>query len=99
MINGRTRWQGFERAWIDQFENAPIGGGLAKCNPIAYWTFEDTFDYIAKYKVPHHPSCANGYPSHGDLKGKSTAQSSGEITGMLKAMLEEMEGDLATAKK
>merc|ERR1719382_392517 len=42
MINGRTRWQGFERAWIDQFENAPIGGGLAKCNPIAYWTFEDT---------------------------------------------------------
>merc|ERR1719454_1995208 len=68
MINGRTRWQGFERAWIDQFENAPIGGGLAKCNPIAYWTFEDTFDYIAKYKVPHHPSCANGYPSHGDAK-------------------------------
>merc|ERR1719311_1639412 len=33
MINGRTRWQGFERAWIDQFENAPIGGGLAKCHP------------------------------------------------------------------
>ncbi len=55
MINGRTRWQGFERAWINQFENAPIGGGLAKCNPLAYWTLEDTFDYIAKYKVPHHP--------------------------------------------
>jgi len=68
MINGRTRWQGFERAWIDQFENAPIGGGLAKCNPIAYWTFEDTFDYIAKYKVPHHPIHAKGYPSHGDAK-------------------------------
>merc|ERR1719172_415511 len=32
-------------------------------------------------------------------QGKETAQSSGEITGMLKAMLEEMEGDLATAKK
>jgi phosphoadenosine phosphosulfate reductase len=68
MVNGRTRWQGFERAWIDQFENAPIGGGLAKCNPIAYWTFEDTFDYIAKYKVPHHPVHAQGYPSHGDAK-------------------------------
>eukprot|EP00588_Corethron_pennatum_P011665 CAMPEP_0194280730 /NCGR_PEP_ID=MMETSP0169-20130528/18522_1 /TAXON_ID=218684 /ORGANISM="Corethron pennatum, Strain L29A3" /LENGTH=425 /DNA_ID=CAMNT_0039025571 /DNA_START=62 /DNA_END=1342 /DNA_ORIENTATION=- len=68
MINGRTRWQGFERAWIDQFENAPIGGGLAKCNPIAYWTFEDTFDYIAKYEVPHHPLHAKGYPSHGDAK-------------------------------
>ena len=68
MINGRTRWQGFERANIDQFENAPIGGGLAKCNPIAYWTLEDTFDYIAKYKVPHHPLHAEGYPSHGDAK-------------------------------
>merc|ERR1719247_2314126 len=68
MLNGRTRWQGFERAWIDQFENAPIGGGLAKCNPLAYWTLEDVFDYLAKYKVPYHPSCENGYPSHGDLK-------------------------------
>jgi thiol-disulfide isomerase/thioredoxin len=50
------------------FENAPIGGGLAKCNPIAYWTLEDTFDYIAKYKVPHHPLHAKGYPSIGDQK-------------------------------
>merc|ERR1719456_247033 len=31
------------------------------------------------------------------LQGKETAQSSGEITGMLKAMLEEMEGDLKSA--
>ena len=63
MINGRTRWQGFERAWIDLFENAPIGGGLAKCNPLAYWTLEDCFDYIAKYKIPHHPLHAEGYPA------------------------------------
>merc|ERR1719172_228259 len=33
------------------------------------------------------------------LQGKESTQSSGEITGMLKAMLEEMEGDLATAEK
>merc|ERR1719473_1696160 len=31
------------------------------------------------------------------LQGQQTAQSSGEITGMLKAMLEEMEGDLKSA--
>ena len=68
MINGRTRWQGFERKKIDQFENAPIGGGLAKCNPIAYWTLEDTFDYIKKYEIPHHPLHAEGYPSIGDAK-------------------------------
>merc|ERR1711957_357121 len=54
--------------WIDLFENAPIDGGLAKCNPLAYWTLEDTFDYIAKYDVPHHPLHAQGYPSHGDAK-------------------------------
>lgn len=68
MINGRTRWQGFERAWIDLFENAPIGGGLAKVNPLAYRTFEDTFDYIAKFEVPAHPLHAAGYPSLGDAK-------------------------------
>lgn len=68
MINGRTRWQGNERAWIDLFENAPIGGGLAKCNPIAYWTLEDTFDYFAKNKIPYHPLHEKGYPSHGDAK-------------------------------
>ena len=68
MINGRTRWQGVERAWIDQFENAPVNGGMAKCNPLAYWTLEDTFDYIAKYNVPSHPLHAKGYPSIGDAK-------------------------------
>lgn len=66
MINGRTRWQGAERAWIDLFENAPIGGGMAKCNPLAYWTLEDTFDYITKYQVPYHPLHEKGYPSIGD---------------------------------
>merc|ERR1719316_333871 len=33
------------------------------------------------------------------LQGKESTGSSGEIMGMLKPMLEEMEGDLATAKK
>merc|ERR1719155_320197 len=32
------------------------------------------------------------------LQGKQGVQSSGEITGMLKAMLEEMEGDLKSAQ-
>ena len=68
MINGRTRWQGFERVYIDLSENAPIGGGFAKLNPLAYWTLEDTFDYIAKYDVPHRPLYDKGYPSHGDAK-------------------------------
>merc|ERR1711937_693856 len=80
MINGRTRWQAIERAWIDQFENAPIGGGLAKCNPIAYWTLEDTFKYIAKYKIPHHPLHAKGYPSIGDAKHTIPIPEDGSVT-------------------
>ena len=84
MINGRTRWQGFERAWIDLFENAPIGGGLAKCNPLAYWTLEDTFKYIAKYKIPHHPLHAKGYPSIGDAKDTiPIPNTTGQITGVV----------------
>jgi phosphoadenylyl-sulfate reductase (thioredoxin) len=79
MINGRTRWQGFERAWINLFENAPIGGGLAKCNPIAYWTLEDTFDYIAKYNVPCHPLHAQGYPSIGDAKDTIKVPEDGSV--------------------
>lgn len=79
MINGRTRWQGFERAWIDLFENAPIGGGLAKCNPLAYWTFEDTFEYISKHKIPYHPLHEQGYPSIGDAKDTIPVPQDGSV--------------------
>ncbi|CAB9514318.1 Phosphoadenosine phosphosulfate reductase [Seminavis robusta] len=89
MINGRTRWQGFERAWIDLFENAPIGGGLAKCNPIAYWTLEDTFDYFAKHKVPYHPLHEKGYPSIGDAKDTIPIPEDGSV----KFVNYEWEGD------
>merc|ERR1719453_1007740 len=68
MINGRRRDHGAERAYIDIAEVAPIGGGLAKLNPLAYWTLEDCFDYAAVNGVPLHPSVERGYPSQGDAK-------------------------------
>jgi phosphoadenosine phosphosulfate reductase len=68
MINGRRRDHGEERAFIDIAEVAPIGGGLAKLNPLAYWTFEDIFDYAKAHNVPLHPLHAEGYPSIGDSK-------------------------------
>merc|ERR1719454_1642449 len=68
MINGRRRDYGNERAYIDIAEIAPIGGGLAKLNPLAYWTLEDCFDYAAANGVPLHPSVERGYPSQGDAK-------------------------------
>ena len=68
MINGRRRDHGAERAYIDIAEVAPIGGGLAKLNLLAYWTLEDCFDYAAANGVPLHPTVALGYPSQGDEK-------------------------------
>ncbi|KAJ8599674.1 hypothetical protein CTAYLR_004721 [Chrysophaeum taylorii] len=68
MINGRRRDHGAERAYIDIAEVAPIGGGLAKLNPLAYWTLEDCFDYAKQEGIPLHPTVALGYPSQGDAK-------------------------------
>ena len=85
MINGRTRWHGNERAYINLYENAPIGGGMAKCNPLAYWTFEDCFDYAGKYKVPLHPSVERGYPSHGDAKDTIPIPEDGSVKFDLKS--------------
>jgi len=79
MINGRRRDHGAERAYINLFENAPIGGGMAKVNPLAYWTFEDCFDYVAKYRIPVHPLHAQGYPSIGDAKDTVKVPADGSV--------------------
>lgn len=39
---------------------------LPTVNPLAYWTFEDCFEYAAKYKIPLHPLLARGFPAFGD---------------------------------
>jgi phosphoadenosine phosphosulfate reductase len=79
MINGRRRDHGNERAFIDMFENAPIGGGLAKVNPLAYWTLEDCFDYAVMHKIPIHPLHAEGYPSIGDYKDTIPVPEDGSV--------------------
>lgn len=53
---------------MDIYEAPKKEGGLGNCNPLAYWTLEDTFDYIAMNKILHHPLHAKGYPSIGDAK-------------------------------
>ena len=63
-INGRRRDHGFERAFIPLFEP----GKMTKVNPIAYWTFEDCFDYLNANGVAYHPLHDQGYPSIGDAK-------------------------------
>lgn len=41
---------------------------LTRRAALAYWTFEDCFDYAAQEGVPLHPTVGLGYPSQGDAK-------------------------------
>lgn len=79
IITGRTRWQGNERAWLDIYEAPRKAGGFGNCNPIAYWTLEDTFDYIAMNKLLAHPLHAKGYPSLGDAKDTVPIPNDGSV--------------------
>eukprot|EP00192_Tetraselmis_astigmatica_P024650 CAMPEP_0117648134 /NCGR_PEP_ID=MMETSP0804-20121206/228_1 /TAXON_ID=1074897 /ORGANISM="Tetraselmis astigmatica, Strain CCMP880" /LENGTH=215 /DNA_ID=CAMNT_0005453687 /DNA_START=214 /DNA_END=858 /DNA_ORIENTATION=- len=65
MVNGRRRDHGAERAFIPVYE---AFGGMAKINPLAYWTFEDCFDYLSANTIAYHPLHDQGYPSIGDAK-------------------------------
>lgn len=51
MINGRRRDHGFERAHLELFEQ----GKPVKCNPLAWWEFQDCFNYIAQQGLEAHP--------------------------------------------
>jgi len=65
MLNGRRRDHGEERAFIPVYET---NAGMAKVNPLAYWTFEDCFDYLNANNIAYHPLHDQGYPSIGDAK-------------------------------
>lgn len=64
-INGRRRDHGFDRAFLDVYEE---GGAQFKMNVLAHWTFRDCWDYIEHNGVPAHPLHQDGYPSIGDLQ-------------------------------
>ena len=51
MINGRRRDHGFERAHIELLEE----GSPIKCNPLAWWEFQDCWNYIEGNKLQYHP--------------------------------------------
>lgn len=79
IVTGRTRWQGNERAWLELYEAPRKAGGLGNVNPLAFWTLEDTFDYIALNKLSHHPLHAKGYPSIGDAKDTVPIPNDGSV--------------------
>jgi phosphoadenosine phosphosulfate reductase len=64
-INGRRRDHGAERASLPVWE-------ADKVNPLAFWTFEDCWNYLRKYQAPYHPLHDVGFSSLGDMQ--STAK-------------------------
>jgi len=62
-VNGRRRDQSTTRAGIRIVE--AFAGGLYKVNPLAGWTAKDTFAYMERHGIPHHPLFERGYASIG----------------------------------
>lgn len=60
-INGRRRDHGSERAAIPEWEGN-------KLNPLAFWTFEDCWNYLRRHNVRYHPLHDKGYSSIGDIQ-------------------------------
>ena len=58
-VNGRRRDHGAERASLAVWEGT-------KLNPLAFWSFEDCWNYLRHFEVPYHPLHDAGYSSLGD---------------------------------
>lgn len=63
-ITGRRRDQAVTRANMPVFELD--GNGRMKINPLATWTREKSWDYVAEHQVIYNPLHDQGYPSIGD---------------------------------
>ncbi|MCP6759375.1 MAG: phosphoadenosine phosphosulfate reductase [Fischerella sp. CENA71] len=63
-ITGRRRDQAITRANMPVFEID--GNGRMKINPLANWTREKTWGYVAEHGVIYNPLHDKGYPSIGD---------------------------------
>src|SRR5262245_7435697 len=62
-INGRRRDQAATRSVIHVVE--AYQDGLVKVNPLASWSSRDTFYYLERHGIPHHPLFEKGYASIG----------------------------------
>lgn len=63
-ITGRRRDQAVTRANMPIFELD--NQGRLKVNPVATWTRQDSWVYVAEHKVMYNPLHDQGYPSIGD---------------------------------
>ncbi len=74
-ITGRRRDQALTRTRLEIFELDP--NNRLKINPLATWTRQDSWDYVAEHGVLYNPLHDQGYPSIGD-EPLTTAVAEGE---------------------
>jgi phosphoadenosine phosphosulfate reductase len=63
-LTGQRRVHGPERAALAAVEH-DAAHGLAKYNPLAAWTDDDVWYYVAQHRLPVNPLHDRGYPSIG----------------------------------
>ena len=63
-LTGQRRAQGPERASLAP-EESDLDRGIAKHNPLAFWSDDDLRGYIARHEVPVNALHERGYPSIG----------------------------------
>lgn len=64
-ITGRRRDQGPTRRDVRRLERDPLHPGVIKLNPLADWSDEQVWAYVAAHDVPYHPLYDQGYRSIG----------------------------------
>jgi phosphoadenosine phosphosulfate reductase len=64
-ITGLRREQGPTRADTELVEVDAKRGGIAKYNPLAFWTERDLWQRIHERRLPYHPLHDDGYESIG----------------------------------
>lgn len=85
-MTGRRQSQGGERENLAVLELEEDTGRL-KINPLAYWTYDDVWNYIRKYNVPYNELHDQGYKSIGDVMttravGSNDPERSGRFVGL-----------------
>jgi phosphoadenosine phosphosulfate reductase len=64
-ITGLRREQVVTRSAVKKVDIDADHGGIAKINPLADWTWQQTMDYVKQHGVPYNVLHDQGYPSIG----------------------------------
>jgi phosphoadenosine phosphosulfate reductase len=82
-ITGRRRSQGAERSQLEilEIDKSSVGTRRLKLNPLAYWSFEEVWDYVKKNNIPYNPLYDQGYMSVGDVISTSPTLNNKERSG------------------